>query len=207
MGFIKDWFWWALDNYGIACSVIASIITGFTFIRKIGKEAKKSHNEFRALFDLPQHIQEIKAQLTVNGGASLKDSIVRIENNQLKDGAKLKAILGEKTFACFETNLFGECIYVNSAYLSMLKCNENDCIGNNWKNFIHPDDKQEVIIELLNAIEDKRQFSWKFRYLTSNDEAIPVFCKASPIYDYKNSMVGLFAIVRHIQEIPPEWQN
>jgi len=207
-------FQWFVDicnsinaNIELLTTTLGSLLIAWGILRKVKKKAEDAHNEFSQLFALPAKVDAIQKELVTNGGKSLKDSLNRIEMRQCRAEEKMRILLSGADKPCFECNEQGECIYINNAYLNLVECKEADALLNNWRNLIHPDDRDEIIKEWSMAVKDKRDFEYKFRYLTKSDKVVAVYCKAQLMHDHKGNISGWFGTLKEIPNLPNEWTN
>lgn len=73
----------------------------------------------------------------------------------------------------------GLCIYVNRRFVEVLGCQISDAIGNNWRTFIHQDDRQRVWREWDLSVEQKRDFKLRYRWVSKTGTVIWINASAS----------------------------
>ena len=176
------------------------VLRGYYRLTSIVKTVEK-------LNTVPQTVDTIKKELFANGGSSLRDAINRIEKHQCVEFAKTKLLLNDSDHMYFETDEEGMCVDANENYLKMLGIEQKDCLGNSWKQCIHPKDKEAVLAEWELCVKDKTPFDCKYRFLNKKDEAIPAHVRAMVIKSIDGKIVGWLGIVVKLKEIPKEWQD
>lgn len=122
------------------------------------------------------------AQVTPNGGTSLRDSVNRIEHHVGELTAVNEAVQQLSRKPMFKTDAEGSCIWINAACTLVTGKGIEDLKGWGWLSVIHPDDKDYVEEEWQCAVKDKRRFDLRYRTINivTGDE-YKVNCKAHPI--------------------------
>lgn len=101
----------------------------------------------------------------------------------------------------WQSDNFGMCVHVNTAYREMLGFQFSEVSGMNWKQVIHPDDKERVYEEWASAVSDKRPFNMRYRWQSKWGEVIPVQAQASIILDGKGSISGWVGFVTDLRPL------
>jgi len=188
-------FKWIEDNITAAIGMGTAIVSLLGILYRIGKFAKVERDKFLAIFELHAKIDAITAQLSTNGGSSLRDAIIRIEKRQCREAEKTRLIIEGGEHACFEFDENGKCIYVNQPYMQLIdRIDEKEVLGMNWRHLIYEDDREAVLESWDRAIKEARIFEEHFSYQDRKGNRIPVLCKAYPMYDYNQKVVGWFGI-------------
>lgn len=194
---IKDFLDTLSGNINSIIGMMIAIGTLWGLVWKIGKKAKEERDNFLALFELPAKIDAIAAQLTTNGGSSLKDAVNRIEQRQRRESEKTRLLLEGGDFPCFECDSFGVCIYVNQAYMKIVERDiEEECLGNNWRSLIAEEDRQEVLENWDRSVKEQTNYEGYFHFVGLNGKRIPVFCRAYTVKDDKHKVIGWLGILR-----------
>lgn len=208
--------WLESLNTGIKLLIAISggLLTLFGLFKLLGKRIKNGLSMVGGVLRIPDILEQqgllitdIFKQLNTNGGSTLRDAVNRIEHRQCKDAEKIRNLLDSNDNAYFETDNNGHCIYVNTAYITLLQKTEKSCIGHTWMQNIHPEDRDSVYKEWYRVMTEKQIFDYKYRYLDDKDTSIPAHCKLAPIYDNNNVVIGWSGIIKKIPEIPETWQN
>jgi PAS domain-containing protein len=195
--YIKDLLDWITTNINSAIAAGIAIATLYGFIYKIGKKAKAERDRFLALFDLPDKIDEIAAQLRTNGGSTLKDAVNRIEQRQRREAEKTRLLLEGGDFPCFECDASGACLYVNQAYMKLVERDEEEeVLYNNWRALISEEDREDVLSNWDRAIKDKTNFEAYFSFVGKENTRIPVYCRAYTVKDSNQNVIGWLGILR-----------
>lgn len=136
--------------------------------------------EFRAA--TKARMDEILAELRPNGGTSIRDAIGRVEERQIWQAGRTDLImlaLAEAS-AVYETDNFGQCIWVSPAYCKITGRTLEECLGWGWVVVIHPDDAARVRVEWASAVEDRRPFGMHYRMVHADGHPFNVHSVASP---------------------------
>lgn len=176
-------------------------------------EKSKSHDEILLqLNKLDETYNDIKKEMTQNGGSSMKDMITALSEKITKicdnSGALAnqfnrlealqKSIVNTSDRPTFETDPSGACIFANKAYLELVSRAFEDIKNFGWINIIHPDDRQMVKKEWESAVNDNRNFELSFRIIKREQTIYRVFCEAHPINGSENGYIGHFEDIQEI---------
>lgn len=114
---------------------------------------------------ITKSIQDIRKELTTNGGNSLKDSIIelkgtcnRIETRQKVLEQRSKAALHYNNVALFETDTTGRLTWTNNSFYELTADSINSVDGYDWLNYIYEDDREDVFEEFKSCIDMNRKF-------------------------------------------------
>ena len=148
----------------IIVSSIGGIVTISTLIwKKFLKPLVKlcQNQEF-----FKESVEEIKKELTTNGGSSLKDAIIdmkdtvhRIDKRQKIIEQRTKAALHYSNEALFETDKAGRLIWSNAHFCKYVKDNPSNMTGFDWLSMIKEEERDELLQEFLSCIKMNRKFS------------------------------------------------
>lgn len=78
--------------------------------------------------------EEIKKEIRVNSGGSLKDSVTILVNERMIE-------LQEANYPAFRTTSHGLNVFTNQAYRQLLNANEEDLEGQGWRSFIYNEEQ------------------------------------------------------------------
>ena len=113
-----------------------------------------------------ESVNDIRKELTTNGGSSLKDSIIsmrdsceRIENRQKVIIQRTKAALHYSNVALFETDETGRLVWSNANLCDLTKDIVNSLEGFDWINLFKEDEREEVLGEFESCLSMNRRFS------------------------------------------------
>ncbi len=183
-----------LEDIGKAVGAIVAIlgiVKVFPYMKKIGLFIKDC---CLAPFRINQLINELKP----NGGASLRDSINRIELNQCLLSQKLAYSLDVEGGGFFYTDIKGEYIEASLGYCRLTGKSERESLGKQWIYNIHPKDRIRVVKEWIEAIENQASFESQYSMINYDDEEMVIDCHASPLKNMPGQVVGYFGLIKRI---------
>lgn len=115
-------------------------------------------------------IPKIYSELSPNHGTSIKDKVDKIdkkvdENTKVTKQICLRQrwILDNRDEPIFECDVDGKCTWVNEKYCQLTKFSPSYLLDNGWKNVIHEDDRERVLVEWESALHDKRSSTCSYR--------------------------------------------
>lgn len=182
-----------INNFDLIVKVGAGILTLLPIILYI--KTKMVLPVTRAIKNINK-IEDILYLLGPNGGKSLYDKIVNIDNRLAKAEVRSKSLIAALEIAEWQSNVGGECVYVNSAACQLLNRSSEDFLGRNWVNVIHPEDRERVVADWDTAIKEKRNFVCSYRWTHSDGHAIAINVEAHPAFDSSQHITGWIAVVR-----------
>ena len=153
-----------LDTFGIiltAITAVISIIVGiYNYVIKPSIRLYKSH------FILVNTVEDIKKELTTNGGSSIKDTVNRIDRRQVIIDKRSKAIFYNVEDVILEIDEHGNIVWANQ-YFHELMGNKN-VSGLDWVTYIDEPEREPFIKELRSCSENNREL--KFSAHSTNGE-------------------------------------
>tara|TARA_R110002020_G_scaffold455019_1_gene671010 strand:+ start:71 stop:610 length:540 start_codon:yes stop_codon:yes gene_type:complete len=116
--------------------------------------------------EVVKSIGNIEKEITCNGGSSLKDAVInlnqtcgRIENRQKIIEQRTKAGLHYSNTALFETDKKGKLIWTNEPFFAMTGQTLTDVKGYDWITYIHEDEREDFMKEFESCLNMNRKFS------------------------------------------------
>jgi hypothetical protein len=162
-----------VDNAGTISTSIAIITPILVHLRSVHKTLSKIAEvpDRMTLIDerlakVESGMSRIEGEVVTNGGSSLKDAVLRIENFQLASfefHQKPIIVLDKK----------GHLKTANKPVLDILQCEMEDLIGIGWLSYLQSSDEWERMVEAGNAMKshstvDMRPIEWMFRPVKVN---------------------------------------
>jgi PAS domain S-box-containing protein len=160
---------------------------------------KPSYDNQKKFKEAMPHIEQIVAQLSPNGGASLRDAIDRIERRMILVEEKQNVYLMDVRHGIFETNHSGKITGVNRTFCRMLNCTENELTGYGWLNFV---ENQKDIFERFNhCVSNEIEFKMTFDMKKTTGELVHVTCSANPLRSsIDKSLIGYLGVIEETIE-------
>ena len=137
----------------------------------------------------------VVSELQPNGGASVRDSLNRIELRQVLQEQRQKAILSDMSVGVFETNHEGEYIWVNRKYLRMTGRAPDEVKGSGWINTVAHRDRERVVLSWNKAIEEQREFEEVFMIITPDDKRCKVQARTYKMDNQDNNPLGFLGML------------
>lgn len=169
------------DFSGYIAGIFTAIGTIGTFAVKYWNKLKKARLEKeKQQKEMSDRINVIFKELTPNHGSSLTDKVNKIkdelqENTKFtkENGEALKIlqarqqwVLDMQNTPIFESDKNGLCTWVNDAYANLVCNDKEQLFGNGWKNFIHQDDREQIIEEWERAVKEQRNSQSSYRMVS-----------------------------------------
>lgn len=188
-----DW-----ETVGVFLGILASALA---VLRGLWKLAPVLHRKLRKMFGvedlktdlaaMQNQLQFVVDELRPNGGASIRDSLNRIEIRQVLHEQRQKAILSDMTVGVFETDVKGNFVWVNRKYLRMTGRAPGEVKGTGWVNTVADRDRERVVNEWNAAIAEQREFEAEFMMLTPDNERLCVHMRTYKMSDPDNPQSNL----------------
>lgn len=95
----------------------------------------------------------------------------------------------------WQSDANGMCVHANPFMLRLLGIQDDELLGEGWRNIIHLDDRDMVSKEWDSAVKSKRDFHLRYRWVNSNGDAIPIIANASRLLDHEGRLLGYVGFV------------
>lgn len=138
----------------------------------------------------PAKLEQLVRQRT----RELKKSDNTIKENEIL----FQTLTSNAPVAIFQTNLKGECIYVNDEWLKYTGMQLEEAMGYGWSNALHPEDKERVLAEWQLAISTGNEFRTEVRFLDKKEKTTWLSAKAVALYDSAKKRYGYIGMALDI---------
>ena len=157
---------------------------------------RKVHESFSAL-------EQVRKELTPNGGKSLKDQVTHISLEQkassqsvLRLQGLVLSILSVSNSGVMLCDPNGKVEWVNGWFAQHVGWMPHELHGSGWKNLVCADDRERVYAEWKDSLAEGRDFISEFSYVTKGGELLRVSVKCEPIRSSTDrSVVGYVGFV------------
>lgn len=190
-----------LDTWGgiiailIGLGAILKAIHTYIF-KPIMEKIKKKKTRDEKLDAIIDTVAEIKNQFFKNGGSTIKDQLNRMEIRQLFNDQTSKLTVDALGVGLWQSNELGLRTDNSPSLCKILGRSESELRGNNWKSWIHPDDRDRVINEWMRCVASQSEFSVTYKFITRDNNIINLESHASPVIDnIRDRFVGFIGIV------------
>jgi|SRR5882724_3571327 len=164
----------------------ATIFAAFGLIWKVGRRIVTAiKNKYLYLENTISKINEISKEFVPNHGSSLKDILNKMQgelsrNTELteKIATRQKWIFDNREMPIFESDEEGKCVWVNLAYLDLVKRDMHFLLGNGWKNVIASEDRDRVIHNWEACVKDGRDAEDTYSMVDVDGKTFKVFTAA-----------------------------
>ncbi|WP_254174122.1 PAS domain-containing protein [Planktothrix pseudagardhii] len=100
----------------------------------------------------------------------------------------------------FETDVTGHCLYVNEYGCRITGQQPSDALNRGWVDSIYVDDRERLIQEWSNAIQNQRPFSSEYRLNSLDQSGVWVLGQAVPIKDPFGKVTGYIGTLTDIND-------
>lgn len=196
---IDNWINWApgivaaLSFLGVSFVYIKRKVVVYFLKAKNVVETFKSHS--KAINEIASKLDLILAEVTHNGGASLKDVVRRIEHRLCDLEFTSLTVLDHEQVGVFKTNALGQCVWVNRACSRLFDQSREDLLKFGWLSSVIVEQRVAVEDEWARSVKDQREVSTSYSIRTPSGEIIPVEAKAYPILGPHSAFLGYVGTV------------
>lgn len=193
----------------ITLHLIVAIITAIAALAAMLKPAKRWSKELwrKTLGRNGVNIDLILAELQSNGGTSLKDAVMRIEERQHGMDAFFRAQLNLHNVAIIRTNEKGKLTAINRQYQRMTGYSLIEVEGDGWINAIHPEDREKVKKQWEEAIAGGREYTEDWRFLNALGETFMAHASVFREIDAHGNIRGYLGTITPVIEPNTECQE
>jgi PAS domain S-box-containing protein len=92
----------------------------------------------------------------------------------------------------------GDCNFLSSNWEQLTGKSVQEGLTRVWFNFIHPDDRDNVITSWRSSFNGRKPFEGKFRFLSVSGKYIVAYANSSPIFDTGGKVTGYIGILQDI---------
>lgn len=194
-----------LENTKLIVGIAGSAATGSIWLFKkviqprINKR-KMLKRETMAILnrvaDAIPKIDEIYKEVRPNGGGSLKDIVNSIREQVAVNQKVTRLGLNEQEISYYECDAYGAITYGSASLYNLIGRHEEEVSGSNWLSFVHPADRELLLVEWESSVEMVRNFEHKCRVLNGvSKKYVSVVIKKMPI-NVGSKMIGFFGTMK-----------
>lgn len=135
------------------------------------------------------------------GSISL-DSTERVKAKMAleKREQQFRSLAESSPMGIFQNDAEGNCIYVNPQCAKLVGMTVEECLGYNWTPAVHPEDRERVIFDWMDAIKNKRQLYNEGRWLHKDGTIVSTLGIAVPLIDPDGELTGYIGSLVDITE-------
>lgn len=134
-------------------------------------------------------LDELIEQFKPNGGASIRDSLNRIELRQASNENITNFLINSLDISIFKTNASGLITWVSKGYCDIYDSDHDSLVDWGWLTCIHNEDVDRVRTNWKHSIEEKRVFEDNYRIIGKTGAITLVHVRAAPTF-FNNKIAG-----------------
>lgn len=131
---------------------------------------------------------------------ALLRSLDRNRGDLVRRQAYLDAVLDSSPTGIFLSDLLGDVVYVNQAFMLMTGYLADALRGKKWHQTIHPEELHPLLGDWQQAVANHRAFETQYRCIRSDGQQIWLEVHASPVKSESGQYQGYIATFRNITE-------
>ncbi|WP_179005604.1 CheR family methyltransferase [Winogradskyella forsetii] len=113
---------------------------------------------------------------------------------------RFKMIADQAPLSIWITDKDKGCTYLNQTCLDYIGAKMEECTGDNWINFIHPEDKETAISAYTDALINKKEYSCEYRLRRHDGKYQWFFNIGIPILDELDNFEGFLGSIANIDK-------
>ncbi len=114
--------------------------------------------------------------------------------------AKFRSLSDCSPMGIFMTDIQGQNIYTNPHAQAICGCTFDEALGDGWMQFLHPEDRDQVIAEWSKAVSQKQDYSGEIRYLHRDQTVRFARVQSAPIISITHELLGYVGTIEDITE-------
>lgn len=179
---------------GIGCILLIAVISTLMrrlidplsqFTDHVATLAAKSGEE-----RLMQHDGRGEIGILVGAFNQMIGTLEKQQNTLAQNESRLAGMIDESPVGVFETDIHGNCNFVNNRWCEIAGITPREAMGDGWYRALHPDDVRRVWDEWLVATNKAAQFRSSYRFVHADGSVRWVLGQAAPIFDEKGLLTA-----------------
>lgn len=147
------------------------------------------------LDELSEQVGFLITELKVNGGASIKDQLNRVEMACAKTNERQRARMLDSSDLVFETDPDGSCVWVNRTYARTVQRLPQELMGFGWVNAIAKGHRDRVMDGWYASVKEDREFEMNFNFSTPDGDEFPALVRSYKMTDSRGNAIGYLGSV------------
>ncbi len=146
-------------------------------------------------------INEIRNQLTTNGGKTIKDDMVWIKNELTGQNARMLDFIALSVIPTFVSDSKGACIAVNQALMELFGASREQMLGFGWINFLIDTEKNQKRVNWENAVKYDDFIKDRYHIINGKTQKI-IYCEYAANFTRgkMNEVISIMGTVTEIKE-------
>ena len=153
----------------------------------------------KSVGDIKVTLAGIKTELVTNGGSSLKDKVIGIEEKVGHIQARIKHQDETSETPIFELDARGRLTFANCSFRELVDADEDELSHRDYISRLQPDDKTRFIRELAEAIENNMPIDSTVRFRVHKDQFAAIRLLANPNVRSGGDLLGFFGTASRVE--------
>lgn len=206
--------WENIKDYGEILTAAVAVISGGALVYRKARRTLAVFGVINSFMESPgfqalnklaqsgvlEHLPAALSQLRPNGGDSLLDRIARIELAIYTNIQKNRHLFSVQRLPYWESDAHGAFIHASDALGDITGLPPVNLLGNGWVAALHPEDRERVFDEWTDAVEQKRAFVERYRFIHKDKSITYVQGQALPVLDAKGNITAFVGTLTPISE-------
>ncbi|WP_374797823.1 PAS domain S-box protein [Aerosakkonema funiforme] len=111
---------------------------------------------------------------------------------------RYRVLVSHAPVGIFQTDAEGKCVYVNPRWTEMTGLSLSEALGDGWVQALHPDDREKIFVEWVQATEEKRLFNLEYRFGKPEGVEVWISGQAIAVRDETGVVKSYFGTVMDI---------
>jgi PAS domain S-box-containing protein len=124
----------------------------------------------------------------------------RVELALQESESRFRALLSAAPVGIFQSNLAGDCLFVNQQCTRLMGRSETEVLGQGWLDTIHPADLDRLLQAWHEAVRAENEYTLEYRLLTPQGRVNWVSSSAIPIRDEAGTVTGYLGTMVNISD-------
>lgn len=138
-------------------SIVAIILALYQLYKKGNVLSKRFNKWLDKINSTAAKVDNIEKFVLPNGGKSINDAVVRVENKIDIITSRQDANFNLNELPMFECDEFGECINANDSLCKLFGASKNQMLGNGWLHYLVDSERQKKV--WLDAVESDNEIT------------------------------------------------
>lgn len=184
-----------------------AVLTIVKFWKRIWPTVKGAFTMIARLQRVENHVGQINTkldsilkELQPNGGSTIKDTVTRIDNALTVNVERQRVFNNDSMNGLMETDAEGNCVWANSTYLGIVGRTIESVLGKGWVNTIQASERDRVMTEWDDALEEDREFEYEYHVVTTRGERKMVRIRSMKLRDSNGTTVGYIKTVTPVNQ-------